>query len=95
MVFDNGLNVLATNDEYIDQKIAELESVYTFVLLTDFFDESLILMKHLLCWDWQDVIYVKFKMRIAEAKSNITPELAAQIKGWNYADVKSGLESFV
>lgn len=88
MFFDNGLNVLATNDEYIDQQIAALESIYAFVLLTDYFDESLILMKHLLCWDWPDVVYVKFKMRIAEAKSNITPELAAQIKSWNYADVK-------
>jgi len=88
MFFDNGLNVLANNDEYIDQQIAALESIYTFVLLTDYFDESLILMKHLLCWDWPDVVYVKFKMRIAEAKSNITPELGAQIQSWNHADVK-------
>ena len=72
----------------IDQQIAALESIYTFVLLTDYFDESLILMKHLLCWDWPDVVYVKFKMRIAEAKSNITPELGAQIQSWNHADVK-------
>jgi len=88
MFFDNGLNILATDDQYIDSKIAELSATYTFVLLTDYFDESLILMKHLLCWDWSDVVYVKFKMRIAEAKSNITPELAEQIKTWNYADVK-------
>lgn len=88
MFFDNGLNVLASDDAYIDKSIAELNDIYTFVLMTDFFDQSLILMKHLLCWDWEDVVYVKFKMRIASAKSNITPELAEQIKRWNYADVK-------
>ena len=47
MFFDNGLNILATDDQYIDSKIAELNNIYTFVLLTDYFDESLILMKHL------------------------------------------------
>ena len=88
MFFDNGLNVLASDDAYIDKSIEELNNIYTFVLMTDFFDQSLILMKHLLCWDWEDVVYVKFKMRIASAKSNITPELAEQIKRWNYADVK-------
>lgn len=80
--------ILKTALPQIDQQIANLQSIYTFVLLTDYFDESLILMKHLLCWDWPDVVYVKFKMRIAEAKSTITPELASQIKSWNYADFK-------
>jgi len=59
------------DDEYINSKIQEMDDTFTLVLLTDFFDESLIMMKHLLCWSWDDVVYIKFKMRITEAKTEV------------------------
>jgi len=88
MTFDIGNDVSVDDDAIIDQKIAEMDEVFQFVLLTDFFDESLILMKAKLCWDWDDVVYVKFKMRTEEAKATINPTLAEQIKSWNRADFK-------
>jgi len=88
MCFDIGYSVEMDDDAIIDQKIAVMEQQLTFVLLTDYFDESLILMKNKLCWDWDDVVYVKFKMRIEEAKATINPTLAEQIKKWNRADFK-------
>ena len=53
---------------------------------TGVFDESLILMKHLLCWDWDDIVYIKFKMRTEEAKAEMNPDLAKKILDWNQAD---------
>ena len=61
----------ADNDAYVDQAIQEMDQHFTLILLTDFFDESLILMKHLLCWDWDDIVYIKFKMRTEEAKAEV------------------------
>ena len=76
MCFDIGYSVEMDDDAIIDQKIAVMEQQLTFVLLTDYFDESLILMKNKLCWDWDDVVYVKFKMRIEEAKATVSKKIA-------------------
>merc|ERR1712226_549284 len=43
MCFDIGYSVEMDDDAIIDQKIAVMEQQLTFVLLTDYFDESLIL----------------------------------------------------
>ena len=64
-----------TDEAYIDSKIQEMDNIFTLVLLTDFFDESLIMMKHKLCWDWDDIVYIKFKMRIQEAKTEVSTRL--------------------
>ena len=45
MSYDLGLNHEAEDDKYIRNAIQELESTYHLVLLTDYFEESLILLK--------------------------------------------------
>lgn len=72
MFFDIGFNVNNDEDAYIDQTIQTIDKNFAFILLTDFFDESLILMKNILCWDWDDVVYIKFKMRTDEAKATVS-----------------------
>ena len=57
---------------YVTQAIKEMDDNFTLILLTDFFDESLIMMKHLLCWDWDDIVYIKFKMRTDDSKAEVT-----------------------
>ena len=48
MSYDLGLNHEAEDDKYITNAIQELESTYHLVLLTDYFEESLILLKVIL-----------------------------------------------
>lgn len=60
-----------TDDSYIDAKIQEMDGIFSLVLLTDYFDISLIMMKNKLCWEWDDIVYIKFKMRIEEAKTKV------------------------
>uniref|UniRef100_H2Y6X6 Galactosylceramide sulfotransferase n=1 Tax=Ciona savignyi TaxID=51511 RepID=H2Y6X6_CIOSA len=86
MFFDIGYDVSNSEDSYIDSKIQEMDNVFTLVLLTDYFDESLIMLKHTLCWDWEDVVYIKFKMRIEEAKTEVNEDLGGKILKWNKAD---------
>ena len=45
MSFDLGLEHETESDAYIQQAIGQLESTYHLVLLTDYFEESLILLK--------------------------------------------------
>lgn len=86
MFFDIGYDVSNDDSNYIGSKVNEMENIFTLVLLTDFFDESLIMMKNLLCWDWEDIIYIKFKMRVDDAKTEVQEDLAQKILKWNKAD---------
>ena len=90
MTFDIGNDVSVDDDAIIDQKIAEMDEVFQFVLLTDFFDESLILMKAKLCWDWDDVVYVKFKMRTEEAKATVSISKSLRVKTLRPQDLPLG-----
>jgi len=87
MFFDIGYDVTRDQDQaYVTKAIGEMDDNFTLILLTDFFDESLIMMKHLLCWDWDDIVYIKFKMRTDDSKAEVNPDLAKKIKDWNNAD---------
>lgn len=60
MSFDLGLD---RKDFYnaakIDQFIAEIDRDFDLILLMEYFDESLILLRRWLCWDMSDIIYIK------------------------------------
>ena len=43
------------NQEKIDAKIEELDAQFDFVILAEFFDEGLVILARLLCWDLEDV----------------------------------------
>ena len=58
MSYDLGLNHEAEDDKYIKNAIQELESTYHLVLLTDYFEESLILLKVNLIIDLEGYIDV-------------------------------------
>lgn len=89
MFFDIGYDVMRANeDAYVNDAIQSMDQHFTLILLTDYFDESLILMKHLLCWQWDDIVYIKFKMRIEEAKAEVDQALSQKILEWNHADHK-------
>ena len=73
MSFDLGLEQKSfTEDEKISEFVDELSKKLNLVLIADYFDESLVLLKRLLCWDLEDIIYVKQKMRSITYKNSIT-----------------------
>ena len=43
------------NEANVDAKIAELSSQFDFVILAEFFDEGLVILARLMCWDLEDV----------------------------------------
>ena len=67
------------DDAYVSQAISEMDENFTLILLTDFFDESLIMMKHLLCWSWDDIVYIKFKMRTDDSKAEVSHNSESRI----------------
>ena len=59
-MFDLGLDFKFYQDaKAIKEYIEFLEKEFDLVLIADYFDESVVLMKRLLCWELDDVLFVK------------------------------------
>ena len=75
------------NKTELRKRIMYYESEFDLVLLVERFDESLVVMKDILCWDLQDIMYLKQNEREAKFKSNIvTPESRLILQQWMWSD---------
>ncbi|XP_050758779.1 galactose-3-O-sulfotransferase 2 [Gymnogyps californianus] len=89
MWFDLGYDNNAEDDKkYIQSVLKEIEQNFHLILIADYFDESMILLKHSLCWDLDDVIYFKLNTRSQDTVQTLTPESEEQIKVWCSLDWK-------
>ena len=71
-IFDLGLQHKYYNDPVeINNHIEELAEKINLVLIMEYFDESLILLKRELCWDLDDIVYFKFNQRAQEYKQTM------------------------
>ena len=62
MLFDLGMNRDNMEDvTKVKQKIQELDQQFELVMIMEKFDESVIILKDMLCWDIDDVIYLMKK----------------------------------
>ncbi|XP_026169007.1 galactose-3-O-sulfotransferase 3 [Mastacembelus armatus] len=73
---------------YAQTFVAEVERVFSLVMIAEYFDESLVLLRHLLSWDLDDILYVKLNMRTPSSKRSLTPGLPAKIRAWNSLDAR-------
>jgi len=87
MLWDSGLSSRnMDNFTAVANKIKEMEETFELVLMADRFDESMILLKNKLCWDYQDVINFKLNARKESRKTSLSPEARAALKEYLSAD---------
>ena len=88
-MFDLGLDFKFYQDaKAIKEYVEFLEEEFDLVLIADYFDESVVLMKRLLCWELDDVLFVKTNERLDKDKATeISDDTKENIKRWNKADV--------
>ncbi|XP_077863472.1 galactosylceramide sulfotransferase-like [Saccoglossus kowalevskii] len=72
------------NDTYILQAIKELDQELDLIMLMEYYDESLLLLKKLLCWEFDDLVYHQVKTR--KPKDTMVPEMESSIRKWSNAD---------
>ncbi|XP_064021350.1 galactose-3-O-sulfotransferase 2 [Pogoniulus pusillus] len=83
MWFDFGYDNNARDSErYVQAVLDEIEQNFHLVLIAEYFDESMILLKHALCWDLDDVVYFKLNSRSQDTIQTLTPESEERIKAW-------------
>ncbi|XP_002731207.1 galactosylceramide sulfotransferase-like [Saccoglossus kowalevskii] len=89
MAFDLGLSddIHTKHDKDIEREVARLDRELNLVMLADYYEESLILLKKLLCWEWRDVLYIPKGHRSESLKYALNQTLADSIQKWNSVDV--------
>ena len=89
MMFDLGLSQkYFQNNTAVTEYIDFLNKEFDLVMIMDYFDESLILLKRLLCSEIDDILNVKVNERLDKEKaSNLSDRVKENIKRWNKADV--------
>jgi len=87
MLWDSGLNAqLMDNITAVHNKIEEMENTFDLVLMAERFDESMILLKNKLCWDYQDVVNFKLNARKESRKTSLSPEAKSALKKYLASD---------
>ncbi|KAK6466343.1 galactose-3-O-sulfotransferase 3-like [Huso huso] len=76
------------DDSYITGFIKQMDEIFSLVMISEYFDESLVLLRRLLSWDLEDILYVKLNMRTPESKLKMSPDLPGKIRKWNSLDAK-------
>ena len=77
----------ATYPYHVRYKIGKLDDELDLVVITEYFDESLILLKKLLCWELDDIVYVRKRTRQAEFRYELSADVRDRVRRWNHADV--------
>ena len=72
------------NETFVNETIDRLEKEFSMVIINEFFDESLLVMKRMLCWSFKDILYLSKNQR--PNRSNLTEETRNKIRKWNRAD---------
>ncbi|XP_013890174.1 galactose-3-O-sulfotransferase 3 [Austrofundulus limnaeus] len=88
LTFDLGGNKdrPASDVAYAQAFVADVEKTFSLVMISEYFDESLVLLRHLLSWNLDDIVYVKLNMRVESSKKSLSPSLPAKIRSWNSLD---------
>lgn len=88
-LWDLGMNhVDMETTTKVDEKIRQLDSQLHLVLVAEYFDESLVLLARLMCWDLTDVRYLKQNARKSEKVSNIKQSSRDHLTNWLKSDFK-------
>ena len=87
MFFDLGMKSSDFDDSAkIQAAIQRLDNEFDLVLLTEYFEESMVMLKNLLCWTTEDMIHFNLNQRHQSERRNISSHLAKKIHQWNRAD---------
>lgn len=88
MLFDLGLDFrYFQNVTAVERYLNFLDKEFDLIMIMEYFDESLLLLKRLLCWEMKDILYFKLNERQDKQKRKfMSQEVQEDIKSWNKGD---------
>ncbi|XP_042314448.1 galactose-3-O-sulfotransferase 2-like [Sceloporus undulatus] len=87
MAFDFGYNHNGNfSEKQVQFMLRAIEKEFDLLLISEYFDESMVLLKELMCWDLDDVVSFPLNSRHNSSKSHLSKSTREQIKSWNKLD---------
>nr|XP_054772536.1 galactosylceramide sulfotransferase-like isoform X1 [Lytechinus pictus] len=86
-IYDLGLDPqYHENTTAVKEWIQKLQDELSLVLINEYFDESLLIMRKRFCWSFQDIAYIAKNIRIKDRRPSMRDSLRDRIREWNAAD---------
>ncbi|KFP73543.1 Galactose-3-O-sulfotransferase 2, partial [Acanthisitta chloris] len=87
MTFDFGFNPNGeASPERVQLMLKAIEASFDLLLISEYFDESMVLLKEALCWDLDSVVSFPLNIRDNSTKSPLPDTIVEKIKDWNRLD---------
>ena len=83
MLWDFGVNIPEhDNVNLVKSKIKEIDETFHLILMVENFKESMVLLKHELCWEYEDLASLRLNAHVEKSKSKINNQAKAKLKEW-------------
>ena len=83
LLYDFGINPSDFgNETKIRSKIMELDKTFDLMLFVENFSESMVLLKHSICWNYEDLANLKLNSHDEKTKTIISENARRQLKLW-------------
>ena len=79
MLWDLGVDEVE-DAEMVSQKILEIEQKFDLVMIAEKFDESLLLLRDIFCWDFDDITSLKLNSRKESSRKNLNETTKIKLK---------------
>ncbi|XP_039608903.1 galactose-3-O-sulfotransferase 2-like [Polypterus senegalus] len=66
--------------------VAEIQQSFNLILLADYFDQSMVLLRDALCWSLDDIVTFRLNSRSSDARKHLSQAQEDQVKQWNAMD---------
>lgn len=88
MLYDLGMDPYSMHDEgAVDERVDFLQKHFHLIMIQERFDESMILLRDLMCWDTDDIIYLKQNARDDQHRPlRMSSGAASRIRAMNSGD---------
>ncbi|XP_071807058.1 galactosylceramide sulfotransferase-like [Asterias amurensis] len=89
MLYDLGLDILAMNDPVkVQNWIHYIDDAFDLVLIAEYLKESLILLKEMMCWSFDDIIYFTSNARSGMLIKQLSNATTNNLLNWLDGDVR-------
>ncbi|XP_012555650.1 galactose-3-O-sulfotransferase 4 isoform X2 [Hydra vulgaris] len=86
--FDLGFDPWNDTTEYIETVLKSIEKDFNLVMITEYMEESLVLLKNELCWDLKDIAFFIHNARLTkDVSTNNLEKTKSRALNWNKMDV--------
>lgn len=89
VLYDLGLNKKSlSSSKEIDKKIRDVDRSFSLVLVAEHLYESLVLLKDIMCWSWDDVTFFTSNKRNNSIVRSLPVKTTKQLLEWQSGDYK-------